>query len=166
MAGILDSARLRYFVSQALHVPAGDIEAMVLGGHGDQMVPLLRYTTVRGKPLTALTDRATLEQLIARTRDGGAEIVALLKQGSAFYAPGASVAVMVEAILRDSGSVHPCAAYLTGEYGLRDVFIGVPVELGTQGIRRIVELELTADERAALHRSAEPVRLGIAALHL
>ena len=164
MAGVLDSARLRYFVAQTLHVPARDVEAMVLGGHGDQMVPLLRYTTVRGKPLAELVDHATLEQLLQRTRDGGAEIVKLLKQGSAFYAPGASVAVTVEALLNDTHATLPCAVYLDGEYGVRNLFIGVPVQLGARGVERIVELELTADERQALHRSADVVRQGIQAL--
>ena len=166
MAGVLDSARLRYCVSRALQVPARDVEAMVLGGHGDQMVVLPRYTTVRGRPLAELVDRPTLDALIQRTRDGGAEIVKLLKQGSAFYAPGASVAVMVEALLSGRRTTHPCAVHLDGEYGLRDVFIGVPVELGPRGVERVIELELTDDERRALHQSADVVRQGIRTLGL
>ena len=166
MAGVLDSARLRYGVSQALRVPARDVEAMVLGGHGDQMVPLLRYTTVRGRPLAELVDRPTLEALIQRTRDGGAEIVKLLKQGSAFYAPGASVATMVDALFAQQPATLPCAVRLEGEYGLRDVFLGVPIALGARGVERIIELELTPEERQALHQSAEIVRQGIRTLGL
>ncbi len=166
MAGILDSARLCHFVSQHLRVPASHIAAMVLGSHGDEMVPLLRYTTVAGQPLTQRVDRAPLEHLLQRTRDGGAEIVRLLKQGSAFAAPGASVAVMVEAIVRDTGAIYPCSVSLEGEYGLRGVFLGVPVALGRRGIQRIVELELTPDERAALHRSAAQVQAGMKILGL
>ena len=164
MAGVLDSARFRCFIAEALRVSPREVQAMVLGGHGDQMVPLPRYTTVAGVPLPELTDAATIERLTKRTRDGGAEIVALLKQGSAFYAPAASVAEMAAAILLDEHRVLPCACYLQGEYGLKDLFCGVPVRLGRAGIEEIVLLPLTEQERAALHASAATVRSGVATL--
>jgi malate dehydrogenase len=161
-AGVLDSIRMRYFVAQALGVSVKDVQAMVLGSHGDQMVPLPRYTTVAGVPITELLDAETIEHINQRTRDGGAEIVNLLKTGSAYYAPGAAVAEMVEAIVRDKKRLLPVSVLLQGEYGLRDVFIGVPVILGKGGVERIVELPLTGEELQALHASAEEVRKGIA----
>jgi malate dehydrogenase len=161
-AGVLDSIRMRYFVAQALGVSVKDVQAMVLGSHGDQMVPLPRYTTVAGVPITELLDAETIEHINQRTRDGGAEIVNLLKTGSAYYAPGAAVAEMVEAIVRDKKRLLPVSVLLQGEYGLRDVFIGVPVILGKGGVERIVELPLTDEELQALHASAEEVRKGIA----
>jgi len=164
MAGVLDSARFRHFIAEILQVSPRDVQAMVLGGHGDQMVPLPRYTTVAGVPLPELTDAATIERLSKRTRDGGAEIVALLKQGSAFYAPAASVAEMAAAILLDEHRVLPCACYLDGEYGLNDVFCGVPAKLGRAGIEEIVQLQLTDQERAALQVSAATVKAGVASL--
>lgn len=160
-AGVLDSIRMRYFVAQALGVSVKDVQAMVLGSHGDQMVPLPRYTTVAGVPITELLDAETIERINQRTRDGGAEIVNLLKTGSAYYAPGAAVAEMVEAIVRDKKRLLPASVLLQGEYGLREVFIGVPVILGKNGVERIVELRLTEAELQALHRSAEEVRKGI-----
>ncbi len=164
MAGVLDSARFRCFIAETLCVSPRDIQAMVLGGHGDQMVPLPRYTTIAGVPLPELTDAATIERLAQRTRDGGAEIVALLKQSSAFYAPAASVAEMAAAILLDEHRLLPCACYLQGEYGLTDVFCGVPARLGRTGIEEIVQLQLTDQERAALQASAATVKAGVASL--
>ncbi|GBC98470.1 Malate dehydrogenase [bacterium HR17] len=161
-AGVLDSIRMRYFVAQALGVSVKDVQAMVLGSHGDQMVPLPRYTTVAGVPITELLPPETIEHINQRTRDGGAEIVNLLKTGSAYYAPGAAVAEMVEAIVRDKKRLLPCSVLLQGEYGLHDVFIGVPVVLGKNGVERIVELKLTEEELQALRRSADEVRKGIA----
>lgn len=158
MAGVLDSARMRTFIAEALDVPGPDVEAMVMGGHGDTMVPLPRYTTVKGKPVSELMPAATLESIVKRTRDGGAEIVGLLKTGSAFYAPSASAVDMVEAILRDQQRVLPTAILCEGEYGLKDVVVGVPVKLGRGGAVQIVEYELTAEERAALNVSANAVR--------
>ncbi len=158
MAGVLDAARLRSFIAQELGVAAVDVQAMVLGGHGDTMVPLLRYTTVAGRPVTEQLPKERWEALIQRTRDGGAEIVNLLKAGSAYYAPSASVVEMVEAILKDQKRILPCAVVCEGEYGLRNVVVGVPVKLGRSGAEAIVEYELTAEERAALHASAAAVR--------
>ena len=158
MAGVLDSARLRAFVAAELKVPPRDVEAMVLGGHGDSMVPLLRYTTVKGRPIAELLPKDRLEALIKRTREGGAEIVNLLKAGSAYYAPSASVVEMVEAILKDQKKVLPCAVLCEGEYGLRDVIVGVPVKLGRTGAEQIVEYDLAPEERAALSQSAAAVR--------
>ncbi|MGQ0810445.1 MAG: malate dehydrogenase [Nitrospiraceae bacterium] len=158
MAGVLDSARMRSFIAAELDVPGSDVEAMVLGGHGDTMVPLPRYTTVRGRPVSDLLSNDRLEPIIKRTREGGAEIVGLLKTGSAFYAPSASVVEMVEAILKDQKRTLPCAVLCEGEYGLRDVIVGVPVTLGRGGVEKIVEYELSAEERAALHASAAAVR--------
>lgn len=164
MAGILDSTRFRYFIAEALNVWPGDVNAMVLGGHGDTMVPLPRYTRVNGIPIQELMDQETLARLIKRTRTGGGEIVALLKQGSAFYAPGASVAKMVEAIVKDEKRVVPVSAYLRGEYGYRDIFLGVPVLLGKNGIEKIIPLELTPDEKKALDLSAQAVQDGVRTL--
>jgi malate dehydrogenase len=164
MAGILDSTRFRYFIAEKLGVWPGDVMAMVLGGHGDSMVPLSRYTRVGGIPVDELLDKETLEGLIARTRTGGGEIVSLLKQGSAFYAPGASVAKMVEAVVKDEKRVVPVSAYLRGEYGYNDMFLGVPVLLGKNGIEKIIELDLTKEEKAALDESAAAVREGVKTL--
>jgi malate dehydrogenase len=158
MAGILDSARLRTFIAMELGVSVENIQALVLGGHGDTMVPLPRFSTVAGIPITELMDRATIDRLVERTRNGGAEIVSLLKAGSAYYAPSASVVEMVEAILKDKKKIVPCAAYLRGEYGLRDLYVGVPVKLGAGGVEDIIEIRLTDDEKAALGRSAQAVR--------
>ena len=164
MAGILDSTRFRYFIAEALGCWPGDVMAMVLGGHGDSMVPLSRYTRVGGVPVTELLDETTLKTLIDRTRTGGGEIVSLLKDGSAFYAPGASVAKMVEAIVKDEKRVVPVSAYLRGEYGYHDIFLGVPVLLGKNGVEKIIELDLTDDEKTALDESAEAVREGVETL--
>ena len=158
MAGALDSARMRAFIAAELSVPGPDVAAMVLGGHGDTMVPLLRYTTVRGKPVTELMSKDRLEAIVKRTREGGAEIVDLLKTGSAFYAPSASAVDMVEAIMKDQKRVMPCAVFCEGEYGLQDVVVGVPVKLGRGGAEQVVEYELTAEERTGLATSASAVR--------
>ncbi|HSE28707.1 MAG TPA: malate dehydrogenase [Gemmatimonadales bacterium] len=158
MAGVLDTARYRTFLSEALGMSMLDIQAMVLGGHGDTMVPLVSYTTVSGIPVRQLLDQPTLDGIVERTRNGGAEIVAHLKTGSAFYAPSAAAVEMAEAIVLDRKRVLPCAAWLQGEYGLRDVFCGVPCVLGRGGLERILEVELSAEERADLHKSAEAVR--------
>lgn len=158
MAGVLDSARMRSFIAAELSVPGPDVAAMVLGGHGDTMVPLLRYTTVKGKPVLELMSKDRLEAIVKRTREGGAEIVGLLKTGSAFYAPSASAVDMVEAIMKDQKRVLPCAVLCEGEYGLMDVVIGVPVRLGRGGAEQVVEYELTVEERAALATSASAVR--------
>jgi len=158
MAGVLDSARFRSFVAQELRVSVEDVTAQVLGGHGDTMVPLPRCSTVAGIPITELLDQATIAQLVQRTRDGGAEIVKYLKTGSAYYAPGAAVAEMVESILRDKHRILPCAAYLEGEYGIHGLFMGVPCKLGSTGIEQIVEIKLTEQERAEFEKSASAVR--------
>ena len=161
MAGVLDTARLRYFIAEKLNVSVKDVEAMVLGGHGDDMVPLVAYAKVKGKPITELLPPKEIDVLIQRTRQGGAEIVSLLKQGSAFYAPASSVAEMIRAILRDEKQILPVCAYLHGEYGLKDLFCGVPCRLGRRGVLEVVEVSLTPQEKEALHRSAESVRKGI-----
>jgi malate dehydrogenase len=158
MAGVLDSARMRTFIAQELNVPAPDVEAMVLGGHGDTMVPLPRYTTVKGKPISDLMPKHRLEAIVQRTRDGGAEIVGLLKTGSAFYAPSASAVDMVEAIHKDQKRVMPCAVFCDGEYGLRNVVVGVPVKLGKGGAEQIMVYDLTPAEQKALEASANAVR--------
>ncbi len=158
MAGVLDSARFRTFIAMELNVSVEDVHACVLGGHGDSMVPLPRYSTVSGIPITALMKPGRIEALVQRTRDGGAEIVNYLKTGSAFYAPGASIVQMVESILKDKKRILPCAAYLQGEYGQRDIFMGVPVKLGAGGMEKVIELELTKEEKAAFDKSAEHVR--------
>jgi malate dehydrogenase len=158
MAGILDTARFRTFVAQALGVSAADVVAFVLGGHGDTMVPLVRYSSVAGMPLTDLMDADTLQQIVKRTREGGAEIVKYLKSGSAYYAPAAAAVEMVEAILLDRKRVLPCSAYLEGEYGIHDLFVGVPVKLGARGIEQVYEAKLTPDELAALRKSAAAVK--------
>jgi len=161
MAGILDSTRFRFFVAEQLGCALSSVHAMVLGGHGDQMVPLPRLTTVSGVPITELMDATTIARLVDRTRKGGAEIVALLKTGSAYYAPAASVADMVEAVITDRKHLAPCAAYVRGEYGIDDLFIGVPVILGKNGVERIIELELQENERTLLRTSADAVRKGV-----
>jgi malate dehydrogenase len=158
MAGVLDSARFRAFIAEELQVSVRDIRAFVLGGHGDTMVPLPRYSTVGGVPMTELMSAERVEALVERTRNGGAEVVALLKTGSAYYAPAASVVEMIEAILRDRRRVLPCAAYLGGEYGITDLYMGVPIVLGNGGVEKIIEISLTDDERAAFDRSADSVR--------
>jgi malate dehydrogenase len=164
MAGVLDATRFRYFIAEKLGVWPGDVMAMVLGGHGDTMVPLPRYTSVGGFPLTELLDQKTIEKLVKRTRNGGAEIVGYLKTGSAFYAPGASVAKMVEAIVKDEKRLVAASAYLRGEYGHKDIFLGVPVLLGRNGVENIFQLELTSDEEAELDKSADAVRKGVESL--
>ena len=158
MAGVLDTARYRAFLAEALDVSVRNIQAMVLGGHGDTMVPLITYTTVSGIPVTQLMDRATLDAIVDRTRNGGAEIVKHLKTGSAYYAPSAGAVQMAEAIVGDQKRILPCSAWLEGEYGLNGLFLGVPCKLGRKGLEKILELELTRDERAALEKSAEAVR--------
>jgi malate dehydrogenase len=158
MAGVLDTARYRAFLAEALDVSVEDIQAMVLGGHGDTMVPLISYTTVSGIPINQLMAKDKLDAIVNRTRNGGAEIVAFLKTGSAYYAPSASAVQMVEAIALDKKRILPCSAWLTGEFGLNDVFCGVPCKLGRGGLEQIVKIELTDAERAELHKSAENVR--------
>ena len=158
MAGVLDTARYRAFLATALDVSVRDIQAMVLGGHGDTMVPLISYTSVSGIPITQLMDKATLEAIVDRTRNGGAEIVKHLKTGSAYYAPSAGAVQMVEAIVNDQKRILPCSAWLEGEYGMQGLYLGVPVKLGRDGMERIVEVTLTDDERAALAKSADAVR--------
>ena len=158
MAGVLDSARMRTFIAQELDVSVENTHAFVLGGHGDTMVPLPRYSTVAGVPITELMDEATIDAIVKRTAAGGAEIVKLLGTGSAFYAPGSAVVEMVEAILKDKKKILPCAAFLQGEYGIEDLFVGVPVKLGAAGIEQIIEITLTEDEQAALVKSADAVR--------
>ncbi|MGB7054860.1 MAG: malate dehydrogenase [bacterium] len=158
MAGILDSIRFRYFVSQKLGVSVIDTTAMVLGGHGDSMVPLPRYSTVAGIPITELMPKDDIDKIIERTRKGGAEIVGYLKTGSAYYAPAAAVAKMVECIVRDKRRILPCSAYLRGEYGIEGLFVGVPVMLGMNGVEKIIELELIPEEREALNTSASAVK--------
>ena len=166
MAGILDSARFRFFIAEALEVSVEDVTAFVLGGHGDSMVPLPRYSSVAGIPLAELLDDPTIDAIVQRTRDGGAEIVSHLKTGSAYYAPASAIAEMVAAIARDKKRILPCAAYLTGQYGIRDLFVGVPVKLGAKGVESIIEIGLTAEETVALQKSAAEVRENIAKLNL
>ena len=158
MAGVLDSARFRTFIAAELNVSVENVTAFVLGGHGDTMVPLPRYSTVAGIPITELIEPAKLAALVQRTRDGGAEIVKYLKTGSAFYAPSASAVEMVEAILKDKKKILPCAVHLEGEYGITGLFVGVPVKLGSNGLEQIIEIKLTADEQAALNKSADSVK--------
>jgi malate dehydrogenase len=158
MAGVLDTARFRTFVAQELNVSMANVVAMVLGGHGDTMVPLVRLSSVSGIPLTELLDQETLNRLVQRARDGGAEIVKYLKTGSAYYAPSAGAVEMVESILKDQNKVLPCAAYLEGEYGIHELFVGVPVKLGARGIEKIYEIGLQPDEQAALEKSAKSVQ--------
>ncbi len=158
MAGVLDTARYRAFLAEALNVSVRDIQAMVLGGHGDTMVPLVSYTTVSGIPITQLLERSRLDAIVDRARNGGAEIVKHLKTGSAYYAPSAAAVQMVEAIVHDQQRILPCSAWLEGEYGMSGLYLGVPCKLGQGGLQQIVEVELTTDERTALERSAEAVR--------
>jgi malate dehydrogenase len=158
MAGVLDSARFRTFIAQELNVSVENVTAVVLGGHGDTMVPLVRLSNVSGIPLTELLDKAALDRLVDRTRNGGAEIVKYLKTGSAYYAPSAATVEMVESILKDKKKVLPCAAYLEGEYSINDLFVGVPCKLGAMGIEKIYEIQLNEDEKAALAKSAGAVK--------
>jgi malate dehydrogenase len=164
MAGCLDSARLRCFIAMELGVNMKNVDTMVLGSHGDDMVPLPEYTTVSGIPITKLIPQDRIDSIMERTRKGGGEIVALLKTGSAYYAPGASAARMAQAIVRDEKQLLPCATLLTGQYGLDDVYIGVPVILGANGVEKIIELELTDAQTDELHKSAGEVRTGLTAL--
>ncbi len=158
MAGVLDSARMRSFIAAELNVSVENVHASVLGGHGDGMVPLGKYSTVSGIPITELLSEEAVERIFERTRKGGGEIVALLKSGSAYYAPSASVVEMVEAIYKDKKKILPCAAYLEGEYGIQGLYVGVPVKLGANGVEQIIEIHLSADERAALQKSAASVQ--------
>ncbi len=158
MAGILDSARMRWFIAEALNVSVENTHAFVLGGHGDTMVPLPRYSTVAGIPITELLPAEKVAQIVDRTRNGGAEIVNYLKTGSAYYAPSSAVVEMVDAILRDKKKILPCAVSLNGEYGYRDLFIGVPVKLGRRGAEEVIQIELTAEEKAGLKKSADAVK--------
>jgi malate dehydrogenase len=158
MAGVLDSSRLRYFIAEELGVSPTEVHAMTLGSHGESMVPLPRHATVQGKPLTELVDEATLERLYQRTRDAGAEIVALLKKGSAYYAPSASIAQMVNAIAGDTKEVLPVCAWTTGQYGIDGVYVGVPAKLGIRGVEEIVELDLSEQELEQLREAAEGIR--------
>src|SRR5687767_10194122 len=166
MAGVLNTARYRSFLAEALDVSVEDIQAMVLGGHGDTMVPLISYTTVSGIPVTQLMDKKTLDAIVVRTRNGGAEIVKFLKTGSAYYAPSAASVQMAEAIVHDKKRVLPCAAWLEGEYGMSGLFLGVPCKLGRKGLEQIIEVELTSQERADLGKSAEAVREPMSVLKL
>jgi len=158
MAGVLDSARMRYFVADALKVSVKDVTAFVLGGHGDTMVPLPRYTTVNGVSITELLPKDKIDAISQRTRDGGAEVVALLKTGSAFYAPAAAAIAMAESYLLDQKRVMPCAVYLTGQYGVKDYFLGVPAVIGAGGIERVIEVTLSEEEKAQLAKSLEAVK--------
>lgn len=158
MAGVLDTARYRTFIAEALHVSVQNVQGFVLGGHGDTMVPVPRYTTVAGIPVAELMSKDQLEKIITRTRTGGAEIVDLLKAGSAFYAPSAAVVEMIDAIFNDRKKILPCTAYLEGEYGISGLFVGVPVKLGARGIEQVIEIKLTAEESAALQKSADAVK--------
>src|SRR3989344_2270322 len=158
MAGVLDSARMASFIAEATQTSVEDVRTLVLGGHGDSMVPLPRYCTVAGVPITEILKKEQVDAILKRTAEGGAEIVKLLKTGSAYYAPSASVAAMVESILKDKKRVLPCAAYLQGEYGIQDLFVGVPVKLGERGIEQIIQLNLTVEERIAMQKSADSVK--------
>ena len=165
MAGILDTSRFRTFIAQELDVSVEDVQAYVLGSHGDDMVPLVRYTTVGGIPITELLPQEAIDRLVERTRKGGGEIVQLLKAGSAYYAPSAAITQMAEAVLLDKKRILPCCAYLDGEYGIVGLYVGVPVKLGANGIEEIIEIKLTEDERAALNRSADTVRELVETMH-
>ncbi len=166
MAGILDTARFKSFIAMELNVSVEDIQTLILGGHGDEMVPLPRYTTISGIPLSVLLPKEKIDRLVDRARKGGGEIVNLLKTGSAFYAPSAAAIQMVEAILKDKKRILPCCVYLDGEYGLKDICFGVPVKLGARGVESIIELELTAEEKTLVAKSAESVKKTIAELKL
>ena len=165
MAGILDTSRFRTFIARELDVSVEDVQAYVLGSHGDDMVPLVRYTTVGGIPITELLPQDTIDRLVQRTRQGGGEIVKLLKAGSAYYAPSAAIVQMVEAVLLDKKRILPCSVYLEGEYGINGLYVGVPVKLGARGVDEIIEITLTEDERAALSRSAQTVRELVEVMH-
>ena len=158
MAGVLDSARYKSFIAEALDVSVEDIQGFVLGGHGDTMVPLPRYTTIAGIPLADLLDEATITKIVDRARNGGAEIVSYLKTGSAFYAPSASVLEMIESIVKDKKKILPCAVYLKGEYGIQGLYVGVPVKLGKNGIEQVIEIKLTEEEKQQLRKSADAVQ--------
>ena len=158
MAGVLDAARMRTFIAQELNVSVENTHACVLGGHGDTMVPLPRYSTVAGIPITELMDQATIDRIVTRTANGGAEIVKLLGTGSAFYAPGSAIVEMVEAILKDKKKILPCAVFLQGEYGIKDLFVGVPAKLGARGVEQVIQITLTPEEQAALDKSASAVK--------
>jgi malate dehydrogenase len=164
MAGVLDAARFRSFIAMELKVSVEDVNAFVLGGHGDSMVPLPRYSTVAGIPITELMSKETIDRLVKRTRDGGIEIVNYLKTGSAYYAPSSSAVLMAESIVRDKKRILPCAVYLDGEYGIKDTFVGVPVKLGRNGVEEIMQIKLNAEEDAALRKSADEVRQSIGRL--
>jgi malate dehydrogenase len=166
MAGVLDTARLSAFIAMELNVSVENIQAFILGGHGDDMVPIPRYCTVAGVPITQLMPKERIDKIVDRARKGGGEIVALLKKGSAFYAPSAAAVQMAEAILKDKKRILPCAAYLEGEYGLNDIYFGVPVKLGSNGIEKVIEVELTDEEKAAVQKSADSVKKSIAELKL
>jgi malate dehydrogenase len=166
MAGVLDTARFRAFIALELGVSVEDIQALLLGGHGDEMVPLPRYTTVSGIPLSQFLSKEAIDRLVERTRKGGGEIVNLLKSGSAFYAPSAGAIQMVEAILKDKKRILPCCVYLDGEYGLKDICFGVPIKLGAKGVESVIELQLTQEEKALVAKSAESVKKSIAELKL
>lgn len=166
MAGVLDSARMRFFISEALGVSVENTHSFVLGGHGDSMVPLPRYSTVAGIPITELLPAADVERIVKRTRDGGIEVVNLLKSGSAYYAPASSIVQMVESILHDRHMILPCAVYLQGEYGYRDLFMGVPARLGAAGMEKVIEIKLQTEEKAALDKSADSVRTLVGKLKL
>ncbi|OGX03624.1 MAG: malate dehydrogenase [Omnitrophica bacterium RIFCSPLOWO2_12_FULL_50_11] len=166
MAGVLDSARYAYFLSLELKIPPARVEAVVLGGHGDLMVPAPEFTKANGKPITQLLSKEKIEAINQRTRDGGAEIVNLLKTGSAYYAPSSSAVAMAEAILKDTGRVFPCCVYLSGEYGIRDTYCGVPVRLGKQGVQEVIELKLSPESQDVLKRSADHIRAQITKLKL
>jgi malate dehydrogenase len=166
MAGVLDTARYRSFIAEALDVSVRDIQAMVLGGHGDTMVPLVSYTTISGIPIRQLMGEEQLQGIVQRARDGGAEIVKYLKTGSAYYAPSSGAVEMVDAIVHDRKRILPCAAWLEGEYGMSGLFLGVPCKLGKNGLEKVLEIELTADERTALEKSAQAVREPMSVLSL
>lgn len=166
MAGILDTARYRTFLAEAADVSVEDVQALVLGGHGDAMVPLVNFTSIGGIPVTEFLSRDVLEKIVDRTANGGAEIVGHLKTGSAFYAPGAAVTQMIEAIVKDKKRILPCAAYLEGEYGVSGIYLGVPIKLGKDGVEQVIELPLSEDERAALMKSAEGVKASIGLINM
>lgn len=161
MAGVLDTARFRTFIAMELDVSIEDVQAMVLGGHGDTMVPIPRYTTVAGIPISELLPQGKIGELIQRTRDGGAEIVSYLKTGSAYYAPSAAVTEMVEAVVKDKKRILPCCTWLSGQYGIEGLYVGAPVKLGKNGVEEVIELKLTPEELETLHRSAEWVRVNV-----
>jgi malate dehydrogenase len=166
MAGVLDAARFRSFIAMEMNVSVEDVNAFVLGGHGDSMVPLPRYSTVAGIPITELLSQATIDRLVKRTANGGIEIVNFLKTGSAYYAPSASAVLMAESIIKDKKRILPCAVHLQGEYGIQDNFVGVPVKLGKRGVEEIIQIKLTPDEQAALNKSAADVKAQIEKLKL